>query len=69
MSVANSYLLQIWQDERGVWAVLKQEDQLYQFENLDALGEFLKNQVGEMSIILQETPRPARLNPMVVLSG
>lgn len=69
MSVANSYLLQIWQDERGIWAVLKKEDQLYQFENLDALGEFLKNQVGEMSITLQETPRPTRTSPMVVLSG
>ena len=69
MSAANSYLLQIWQDERGIWAVLKKEDRLYQFESLEGLSEFLKQQAGEMIVPLQETPDRTRPNPMVVLSS
>lgn len=43
MSKTQTYLLQLWQDPRGVWAVLKDEagGQLYQFENLEALTQFL----------------------------
>lgn len=43
MSKTRTYLLQLWQDPRGVWAVLKDEavGQLYQFESLEALTLFL----------------------------
>ncbi|MBO1436786.1 hypothetical protein [Meiothermus sp. CFH 77666] len=48
MSKTRTYLLQLWQDPRGVWAVLKDEagGQLYQFESLEALTQFLA-QLGE----------------------
>jgi hypothetical protein len=46
MSQGNSYLLQIWRDEKGVWAVLKpqQGETLMQFDNLEALAQFLSTQ-------------------------
>lgn len=43
MSKAQTYLLQLWRDERGFWAVLKaqQGGKLYQFEHLEELAQFL----------------------------
>ncbi len=43
MSKSRTYLLQLWQDQSGLWAVLKDEQcgQLYQFESLEALTHFL----------------------------
>lgn len=43
MSKTRTYLLQLWQDPRGVWVVLKDEaqGQLHQFESLEALTLFL----------------------------
>jgi hypothetical protein len=42
------YLLQLWQDQSGPWAVLKDEQsgQLHQFESLEALTLFL-SQLGQ----------------------
>ncbi len=52
MSKNRTYLLQLWQDPRGVWAVLKDEagGQLYQFESLEALTQFL-SQIGDDPLI------------------
>ena len=46
MSRGNSYLLQIWRDEKGVWAVLKPKEgeTLLQFDSLEALATFLSSQ-------------------------
>ncbi|GEM87193.1 hypothetical protein [Meiothermus granaticius] len=46
MSQGHSYLLQIWRDEKGIWAVLKpqQGQTLLQFDNLEALAQFLSSQ-------------------------
>ncbi|MER3553908.1 MAG: hypothetical protein C4331_06045 [Meiothermus sp.] len=46
MSQGNSYLLQIWRDEKGVWAVLKPKEgeTLLQFDSLEALATFLSTQ-------------------------
>ncbi|MCS7067694.1 MAG: hypothetical protein N2Z75_00995 [Meiothermus sp.] len=43
MPRTKTYLLQLWHDSSGLWAVLKDEalGQLYQFESLEALTEFL----------------------------
>ncbi len=43
MSESKTFLLQLWQDERGSWAVVKDETsgRLYQFESLEALTQFL----------------------------
>lgn len=43
MPKKQTFLLQIWQDQRSLWAVLKDEDcgLLYQFERLEALIQFL----------------------------
>ncbi len=43
MSKTRTYLLQLWQDPSGLWAVLKDEaqGQLHQFESLEALTQFL----------------------------
>lgn len=48
MPKKQSFLLQIWQDQRGLWAVLKDEDcgLLYQFESLEALIRFLSQTVA-----------------------
>lgn len=48
MPKKQSFLLQIWQDQRGLWAVLKDEDcgLLYQFESLEALIQFLSQKVA-----------------------
>ncbi|WP_299428641.1 hypothetical protein [uncultured Meiothermus sp.] len=43
MTKARTFLLQLWQDQRGLWAVIKDEEcgRLHQFESLDALVQFL----------------------------
>ncbi|GEM84239.1 hypothetical protein [Meiothermus hypogaeus] len=48
MSKTRTYLLQLWQDPYGLWAVLKDEaqGQLHQFESLEALTQFL-SQIGD----------------------
>jgi len=55
MSIANSYLLQVWHDERGVWVVLKREDRLYQFESLETLAEFLKQETIKLLAPIEES--------------
>jgi|UniRef100_A0A7C3HD59 hypothetical protein len=46
MSKNKTFLLQIWQDPGGIWAVLKDEDcgLLHQFESLEALVQFLSRE-------------------------
>ncbi|AWR87455.1 hypothetical protein [Meiothermus taiwanensis] len=48
MSNNRSFLLQLWQDQGGVWVVLKDEvcGLLYQFESLEALIHFLAQTTG-----------------------
>lgn len=43
MSESKTFLLQLWQDARGPWVVVKDQvsGQLYQFESLEALTQFL----------------------------
>lgn len=38
-----TFLLQLWQDQSGVWVVLKDQQRglLHQFESLEALAQFL----------------------------
>ncbi|MGK0617574.1 hypothetical protein [Meiothermus cerbereus] len=50
MSKKQTFLLQLWQDQSGVWVVLKDEQcgLLHQFESLEALSQFL-SRIGENS--------------------
>lgn len=43
MTKTRTFLLQLWQDQRGLWAVIKDEEcgRLHQFESWDTLTQFL----------------------------
>lgn len=63
MPEKQTFLLQIWQDQRGLWAVLKDEDcgLLYQFESLEALVQFLSQTVvGPSSSALEPAHTTAK---------
>ncbi|GIW25156.1 hypothetical protein [Meiothermus sp.] len=49
MANTRTFLLQLWQDPAGLWAVLRdeQQGQLYQFESLEALTHFLSQLEGD----------------------
>lgn len=66
MSQGNSYLLQIWRDEKGVWAVLKPQsgETLLQFDSLEALAEFLSVQGPTLAEVEEEE----KVRPELVLS-
>lgn len=61
MSKNRSFLLQLWQDQGGTWAVLKDEacGLLYQFESLEALAHFL-SQAMEFAPAANETKEAVR---------
>lgn len=61
MSNNRSFLLQLWQDQGGVWVVLKDEvcGLLYQFESLEALAHFL-SQAMEFAPAVSETKEAVR---------
>lgn len=56
MSKTRTYLLQLWQDPSGLWVVLRDEahGHLHQFENLEALTQFLSQ--------MEDVPPPEPLD-------
>ncbi|WP_337868384.1 hypothetical protein [Meiothermus sp.] len=61
MSESKTFLLQLWQDARGPWVVVKDQvsGQLYQFESLEALTQFLSAPTKDPTPLQAQTPTGA----------
>ncbi len=53
MSTMKSYILQVWQDENGFWAVVKHGEKLHQFETLESLSAFLAETPSKNSVVFR----------------
>lgn len=65
MPEARTFLLQLWQDEHGPWAVVKDEasGRLHQFESLETLIQFLSQ--GGTTMAQTEDPKPLEAQTLV----